>query len=549
MRDVRSGQLESARAAYQQRDWSQAYALFTAERAHGTLQADDLATLADAAWWLGRTDECLGLFEEAYRGHLHGARMPQAARLALDIGFLCYLRGDVTVGSGWLSRARRLLADEPECPTHGLLGSLEIDEALAAGDHDSAVARARQVRAIGERFADPDTTALGLVGEGIARVKQGHVREGLAILDEAMLPVKAGEVSPGWAGNIYCRIMELCHEIADLRRARQWTDATERWCAGFPSAVMFAGICRVHRAQLLQVRGDWPRAEQEALWVCRDLATMNLSAVAEAQYQLAELRRMRDDLPGAEQAYRRAHELGRDPQPGLALLRLAQQRADAAAASIAAALTSQTGDRLARARLRAAQAEIALSAGDPETAAAAADELDEVAHTYRSPGLEASAAQARGTALLVQGRPAEALPALREACRRWRELDATHLAARVRTLVARACLELDDADAAAMELDAATEVFEALGASADLRAVDRLRGPAPLPNGLTAREAEVLALAADGRSNREIASTLVISDKTVARHLSNIFTKIGASSRTEAAAFAFEHHLHRSRPA
>jgi DNA-binding NarL/FixJ family response regulator len=538
---------EPARQAYRQRCWDEAYAHFTALREQVDLDADDLAMLADAAWWLGRTNECLALFEEAYRLHLHGAQMPRAARLALDIGFLCFLRGDHTVGSGWLSRARRLLVDEPQGPVHGMLASLEIDEAVAAGDYERALARAREVRALGERFADADTTALGLVGEGIALIKAGQVREGTAVLDEAMLPVLAGQVSPGWTGNIYCQIMQVCHELADLRRAREWTDATERWCAGFPSAVMFAGVCRVHRVQLLQVQGQWPRAEQEALRVCEDLATMNLLAVGEAYYQVGEVRRMRDDLAGAEQAYTRAHEVGRDPQPGLALLRLAQDRGDAAAASIGAALAAETTDRLARARLLSARAEIALATGDAEAATTAADELSEIAGTYRSPGLEAAAATARGAALLAGQRPAEALQVLREGCRRWRELDAPYLAARVRLLVARACHALGDLDAAGLELDAAAGVFDALGARGDARAVARLRGGPALPAGLTAREAQVLALVADGRSNRDVAATLVISDKTVARHLSNIFVKIGVSSRTEAAAYAFAHGMLRTR--
>jgi ATP/maltotriose-dependent transcriptional regulator MalT len=547
MNDTATSTLAAARTAFRQHRWDQAYAHFTTARTQVELAPDDLAALANAAWWLGHTDECLSLSEEVYRRYLHGARIPSAATLALTIGALCQLRGEHTVGSGWISRARRLLQDEPESPAHALLANLEVEQANTTGDYRRAWECARQVLAIGERFGDPDTTTLGLVGQGLALIRLGDVTSGTAILDEAMLTVLAGELTPDWTGNIYCQVMQVCHDLADLQRAQEWTAAAERWCAGFPTAVMFTGICRVHRVQLRQVRGDWPGAEQEAVRVCRDLAGMNVHAVAEAHYQLGDIRRMRDDLPGAEAAYTHAHELGRDPQPGLALLRLAQGRADTAAASIDAALCAEPDDRLTRSRLRAAQVEIALVVGDPDSAQAAADELEDIAARYHSPGLEATAAQARGSALLAQERPAEALPALREATRRWRALDAPYLAARVRLLAAQAYRALGDDDATALELDAAAGVFDALGASAASRQVAALRDGSSLPAGLTGREAEVLSLVAAGHSNRHIAESLVISDKTVARHLSNIYGKIGASSRTEAAGFAFTHRLHERR--
>jgi DNA-binding NarL/FixJ family response regulator len=332
-------------------------------------------------------------------------------------------------------------------------------------------------------------------------------------------------------------------ELADVRRAAAWTEATSRWLAGLPPAVLFTGICRVHRSQVLQRRGAWSQAEREAALVCRDLADLHVAGAAEGHYQLGELRRLRGDLAGAEDAYRHAHELGRDPQPGLALLRLAQGRAATAAASIRAALTAVVHDRLARAQLCAAQVEIALAAGDPDSAATACEELTGTASTYGSSGLEAAALQARGAVLLAGGRPEAALPTLRAACRRWTELDAPYDAARVRLLLAGAYRALGDADAALRELDAAGAVFERLGATPDADRAAPLRGRPALPAGLTAREAEVLALVAAGRTNREIAQLLVLSHKTVARHLSNIFAKLEVTSRTQAAAYAFEHGL------
>jgi DNA-binding CsgD family transcriptional regulator len=368
------------------------------------------------------------------------------------------------------------------------------------------------------------------------------VVNGNELLDEAMVAVLGDELSPEWAGNIYCHLMAACHELADFRRAAEWTRGTTRWLESLPAAVLFTGICRVHRSQVFQTTGAWEQAESEAVRVCEDLAGIHVASVAEGHYQLAELRRLRGDWAGAERAYRHAHERGRDPQPGLALLRLAQGRIDPAAASIRAGLAG-TSDRLARARLCAAQVEIACAAGDLETARKASGELDETASDYGSSGLDVMARHARGAVLLAGGHAAKALEMLRGACERWQGLHAPYECARVRLLLARAYDLLGDSDAAVRELDAAEVVFAHLGAAPDATTVVALRGKSLLPDGLTPREAEVLALVAAGKTNREVATALSISGKTVARHLSNIFTKIDVSSRTEAAAYAFAHDL------
>jgi DNA-binding NarL/FixJ family response regulator len=532
--------------AYRRHDWATAHRHLAAAR-RATLAPDALVAFGDSAWWLGRTDDALSCYEEAYQSHVRQGRPAEAARLAMGIGALSFIRGDLVVGSGWLNRARRLLDDVPECAEHGYLLSFQADEALAQLDLDRAIAVARQVQAAGTRFRDPTLHSAGLVAEGIALVKQGQPERGLSVLDEAMLPVVAGEVQPEHAGNFYCQVMAVCHELSDVRRARHWTDATERWCDQFSSAVMFAGVCRVHRVQLLQLQGAWDRAEREAARVCEDLADMNTAAVAEAWYQLGETRRLRDDRSGAEDAYQHAHELGRDPQPGMALLRLTQGRTQAALHSLDAALAVQPDDRLGRARLCAAKVEVAVAAGNLAAALQASVELDDVAAVYATSGLTAAAVQARGTVLLAKASPAEAVPVLREAVRRWQELDAPYPAATARTLLAEACLELGDEDGAALELDAATAVFERLGAGADLRRIAGLRNRSTPPDGLTAREVEVLALVAEGMSNRGAGEALFISEKTVARHLANIYAKLGLASRTAAAAYAFEHGLARRR--
>jgi DNA-binding NarL/FixJ family response regulator len=419
---------------------------------------------------------------------------------------------------------------------------LEVEAALEGPDLDAVIASASRVQDIGRRWADPSLVALATVGEGRALIRQGRVPQGIALLDEAMLATLSEEVDPATAGNIYCHLMSACQELADLHRMETWTRATANWCEQLPAAVLFMGICRVHRAQLFHARGSWDHAEKEATRVCEDLVDIHTASVAEARYAIGEIHRLRGDLAGADEAYRQAHRLGRNPQPGLALLRLAQNRTDGALASIAAALEGTTG-RLARARLRAAQVHIALAAADTVTARLAGEELDEIAGDYATSGLQAMAHHARGAVLLTEGHTGEALETLQTACRLWSDLHVPYEVARVRLLLATAYRTLGDSDAAALELDAAATTFTELGATQDLRKVAELRGRRALPGGLTEREGEVLALVATGKTNREVAATLVLSEKTVARHLSNIFAKLGVTSRTEAASYAFEHGL------
>lgn len=532
--------LDRARAAYAERQWAQARERYMAARASAPLSAEDMAAFSDAAWWEGAIDQSLSACEEAYRLYLHGdePRPRPAAMLALDIGFSWYLRGEESMGSGWISRAQRLLEDETECVEHGYLRAMAVDEALGAGDFEAAIAAARAVAAVGARHGDDTLCSYALVGEGVALVKQGHVREGLAALDEAMLPVVAGRVRPTWAGNIYCRLMSVCHELADLRRSQQWTDATARWCEGFSNAVMFLGVCRVHRAQLLQVHGDWTRAEDEIVQVCRHLETMNVGAVGLALYELGEVRRMRGDLPAAAAAYAQAHEHGIDPHPGLALVWVAEGDPSAALDALKAC-DARTGDPLAKTRLWEALVEAAVAAGDLATARSAAGALEEAAGTYASPGLLAAAAESRGRVCLTAGDVAGATEALRSACRRWQDLMAPYRVARTRLALAEALQRNGDERGASLEREAAAGALAKLGVTAPAPP----GRPAALPDGITRREVEVLALVAQGLTNREVAGALVVSERTVARHLANLYTKIGVTTRTAAATYAHRHGL------
>lgn len=535
--------LATARASYAKRDWPDAYRGLVTARQRGSLAADDLHSLADAAWWLGLIKETLTISEECHQHFLDEGRPRRAAMNALDIGFTWMLRGEVAIGSGWVSRARRLLDDQPECAEQGFLIWLDTAEALEGSDLDAALVGARRTQEIGQRFTSPTLIALGLVCEGMVSIHRGQVDKGFALLDEAMLPVLAGQVAPEWAGNIYCQLMGVCHDLADVRRARQWTAATQRWCDGFASAVMFVGICRMHRVQLLQVGGLWPQAESEASIVCAELSGMNVAVVGEAHYQLAELRMLADDLAVAEQGYQRAGDLGRDPQPGLALLRVAQGRTAEATEGLRIALADSAQSTFRRARLLAAYVEAALANDEIPAATRASAELGEISARYARSGFTTWASHTRGAVLLAQGQPDQALALLQDAFGRYCDIPAPYEAARVRVLMAQAHGLLGDADAAAAELAAAARTCTELGAALQIRLLSEFRWHTEIPGGLTAREAEVLTQIAGGATNKEAAAALFISEKTVGRHLANIFTKLGVSSRTAAAAWAHEHRL------
>lgn len=538
--------LRNARSAHARRSWAAARAGFLAARTGDAgLCADDMDALGDCAWWLGLSDESVAAYAEAYDLYQQDRQPRKAAMSAFGVAATLFLRGEVTPASGWMARAQRLLADQPESAEHGYLLYAEVEGALEEAELDAVIAGARQVQTMGRRHQDPTLVALGVLAEGRALVRKGHPREGTALLDEAMLAALSDELAPAFTGNIYCHLVAACWELADLRRAREWTAALERWLSRLPAAVVFGGICRVHRAQLLQLQGDWAGAERDARLACADLAELHLAAAAEGWYAVGDISRLRGDLRTADESYTRSHRLGRDPQPGRALLHLAHGQVDAAAASIRSALAAETRGPLYQVRLFAAQVEIALAAGDLDTAAAADGAVQATASSYPSPGLVASAHRARGSVLLAQADATAALPVLRSACGLWVELAAPYEVARTRLLLAHAYGELGDDDAARVELDAAEETFVRLGAAPDTEQVRRRRSRPPLPDGLTPREAEVLALVATGQSNRELAAALVLSEKTVARHLTNIFAKLGLPSRSAATAYAFEHGLAR----
>ena len=535
--DEHTDNLTLGRQAYAAQDWATAAACFAAVPTK-RLTANDLAAYADAVWWLGRIEDNLRLNAAACDAFLADSRPVEAAWAAMVLGIFHLSRGDEPQGMGWIGRAGRLLEGIPECPVHGyLLYLTEVEASLQAGRPAAAVDAARRIQDLGRGLGQPDLVAMGLNGEGRALIRSGHVVDGLKLLDEAMVTVLDGQLAPFVSGILYCHTIATCHEVADVRRMTRWVDLTEQWLATFPAAVFFEGLCGVHRAQLLLLRGEWDEAEQVALRVVVDLDANRIDYAAEAWYVVAEARRLRGD-PGAAAAYDEAHARGRDPQPGRALLRLQEGDPAGAATSMRAAVAAVGADPLSRAPLCAAMVEIAIAAGRLDDAVAAASELEATAATYPTSGLEAMAAAARGAVLLAEGQAEVALPVLREACRRWHELGAAYDAAGTCVRLAEAYRALGDEASAAAEVARAQTTYERLGA----------HRPAPdSPDGLTRRECEVLSLVADGRSNREIGKALYISDRTVARHLTNIFHKIGVTSRTQAARYAIDHGLTVSR--
>jgi ATP/maltotriose-dependent transcriptional regulator MalT len=535
--------LDQGREAYARSAWAEAYESLVRADEVEPLAAGDLELLATSAFMLGREDEWIPILERAYQRHSEAGERRPAVRCAFWIGTQLALRGEMGPATGWLGRAQRLLEGEGDCVEQGYMLMPVVFQHEAEGDLAGAAATAAAAAEIGERFGDKDLFALAVHAQGDILVRGGKVREGLGLLDEAMVAVTEDGLSPIVTGIVYCSVILACEHVYELRRAKEWTAALERWCDQQPDLVAFSGRCLVHRAQILQLQGAWPDALAETERADERFAqSMNQAAAARSAYLRGEVHRLRGEFAEAEEAYRRTSRLGAEPQPGLALLRLARGSRDAAAAAIRR-VVGETTDPMRRAGLLPAYAEIVLAAGELDEARSACRELEQICEQCESDMLRAMLAGARGAVELAAGETAGALVSLRQASQAWQELEAPYEAARTRVLVGVACRELGDEEAFALELEAARSAFEELGAAPDVLAVDELQGKAAGAHGLTARELEVLRLVATGKSNREIASALVISEHTVARHVQNIFRKLGVASRTAAGAFAFEHDL------
>lgn len=535
--------IEQGREFYAARGWSDAYAALAGADREAALAVEDLELLATAAYMIGREDEYFRALGRAHEAYLNAGEALHAARCAVWVAMNLAQRGEMGPAGGWLGRARRLVEREDrECVEQGYLLIPRMFEHEATGDLGAAIATAAEAAAMAERFGDADLLALAVHSQGHLLVRAGRVKEGLALLDESMVAVTAGELSPIVSGIVYCGVIIGCQAAFDLRRAQEWTAALAAWCREQPDMVAFTGRCLVHRTEILGLRGAWTEALEEARRaVKRCLEAQNRRAAGQAAYLEGELHRFQGSFAAAEQAYREASAHGREPQPGLALLRLAQGNTEAASAAIRRAL-GETRDRPGRAVLLPAIVEVALAAGDVEAARSACLELEDIAADYGAEMLDAAVHYGKGTVALAQGDLGAALVSLRRASLAWQELDAPYEAARTRVQIAQACLALGDDEAATMECEAARDAFARLGAAPDIASIDAQarRAGSREPHGLSARELEVLRLVAAGQTNKSIAAKLVLSDRTVERHVSNIFAKLNVSSRAAATAFAYE---------
>ena len=534
---------QQARAHFERGNWVAAFESWSIGDPT-KLTASDLDRFATTAELLGHYESAVGALQGAFARSRDAGDLKAAVRCAFRLAMSTGAHGEDALSAGWVSRAEGLVAEiGQDCAEAGWVAFLQMFRALGTGAFDQAAACVDRAMAAGRRHGDPDLLTTAICARGRLWLYTGGVTEGLTLLDEAMVRVIAGETSPVVAGHVYCTAIEGCQEIHDFGRMAEWTSALERWCAAQPGLLEFTGQSAVHRGQLMRLRGDWARALVEFEEASRRYGRMGTpGAVGLAAREAGDVLRMLGDYDAADAAYQRAAEHGSEPQPGLALLWLALGRQAAAVAAVGR-LLAETGGPVQRLRVLPAAVDVLLAVGDVDRARLVGTELDALGARFRCVWLEAAVAQASGAVELAAGDAAGAMPYLRKAQHLFAHTDDPYGRARAGVLAGRAMAALGDAASSRRELEAARATFRRLGARPAAREVDELLARATLPAGLTPRESEVLRLVATGRSNAQIAAELVLSDKTVARHLSNIFIKLEVKSRTAAAAFAFEHDL------
>lgn len=535
-------ELVRAREAYDRREWIEAYEGLSGNPPD-KLTADDFARLGTAAFLMGRRNDCIQALQRAHAAHLSAGDVPGAVRAAFWLSRVLLDSGEAAVAGGWIARARRLLEDlDADVAELGYVRMFDFFENLFSGRFEAAGEVAGEVEEYGRRFTDPNLLAMGRCMRGRLMMYAGQVPDGLSLLDEAMAAVSADEVFPVFAGEIYCALIEACQEVSDFGRAAQWTHMLTEWCDGQQGLLAFTGQCAVHRGQIMRVRGAYAEALDEFDRAQRRYAAQGAaSAAGLALAERGDVLRIRGDYAAADEAFEQALGFGHDPQPALSLLRLAQGRVGAAVAAVRR-LLAEPRDPVHRSQVLAAAVEVLLEDGAVDEAADLAAELSDVAERFRCTALNAAARRALGQVGLVRGEHSRAVSELQQAARLWSGLTAPYESARSRMLLGQALRALGDEESGVAELDAARRAFADLGAAPAERHVDQLLRP-QVPGGLTAREVEVLRLVAGGMSNSEIAASLVLSEKTVARHMSNIFGKLDVRSRTAAAAFAHQHQL------
>lgn len=543
--------INEARAHYSKRDWADAYSTLRRADAISPLQAEDLSRLIWSAGLLGHDAEMLAAQERLYQISLDEGNELEAARSAFWLGFRLFSLGEQGKASAWLTRAERIAAQASRaCAVQGYLLLPRVHRAFGQGEYSQAAELAAEAITIGEQCKDPDLTALGRNLRGRALLRCGDVHNGLAMLDEAMLSVANGELSPLVTGLVYCNVIAGCQQIQAIERSREWTEALSQWCNSQPQLIKFTNACFAHRAEMRLFYGQWDEALSEAQ---RSAALDSdprgaRDAAANGLYQQAEVYRLRGKYSDALTSYEKVAAMGRDPLPGLALLRLAQGQKEMAASALRR-LSATTKEPLQRIQFLFALIHVLVQASAQQEAHEASEELDRIATQFDSSVLKASAAQARGEVLLVAGKADEALMCLRQALDMWHMLGTPYHAASTGLLMAQCYCAMDDSDAAAMQLRNIKTVFESLGAKPDLDKVSTLLATVEKDSTtmdsheLTKRELQVLKLVATGATNKAIANELGLSDKTIERHLGSIFSKLGLTSRAAATAYAFQHGL------
>lgn len=536
--------LHRAREAYERREWVVAYGALS-DLDESALKPDDFVALATTAQLLGRRNDCVQALQRAYQAHLDRGDTLGAVRAACSLAMTLWMGGEVAVGGGWRDRAEHLLDGVEEDPVErGHLCDVALIGHVIKGEFAEAAATAPKITGYGQRYGDSDLLALGMHAEGRLMVYGGRVADGLRRMDEAMVGVMAGEVSPIAAGRIYCSTVETCQQVSDLGRATEWTHALSTWCDDQPGLVAFTGQCAVHRGQLMRFHGAYRDALEELARAAERYALAGGDpALGLAHGERGDVLRLMGEYAAAHEAYDEAVRFGNQAQPGRALLWAAEGRTGPAAAAIRRAL-GEVGDPVHRCQLLPGAIEVLLAAQDEEgEARALADELAGIAESFGCAALGAAARAASARVSLASADADAALAAARSAVTQWASLSAMYEVARCRVLVGRALRLMGDEESAVAELVEARKAFAELRAAPAERETAALLGHAVTPGGLSPREVEVLRLVAAGRSNPQIAEALVLSEKTVARHLSNIFVKLGVGSRTAAAAFAYENHL------
>lgn len=476
MAEIAAGQpLDAAQSAFARHAWRDAHKYFAESDAQSPLPPTDLEAYAEAAWWCGSPEDAIHLRERAYTAFLEAGDRPRAVKIALLLADDHAARRAFAVASAWLTRAERLVADDHDSVEFGWVRLHHALFALGGPDSAAAMPALREALELGERFGSKDLQALALALKGRVLIDAGEVREGMACMDEATVAAVSGELGLQFTGIVYCITISACRDLGDYRRAGEWTEAAHRWCER-QSVNGFPGVCRVHRAELLALRGALAKAEQEARQACEEILRYEIPVVAEAFYEIGSIRLRMGDLPAAEEAFRQAHQAGHLPEPGLSLIRLAEGKAESANVSLRRAL-AETSSRPARARILPAQVDAAIAAGDLDTARVAAAELAVIAESFETLALRAAAQRARGAVSLADGAIGAALRELRQALGSWQELEAPYEASQTRMLIARASRAAGDGETASLELTAARATFERIGARRDARlAADEL-GP------------------------------------------------------------------------